>query len=108
MSQPQPPRFNKVVGSRESARCGYAVVDLPRAAIAACRGVLKLACTECGRIVEPKPRATLEITGKCRDSATGRVSVTVALVAAGDMSPDDQVSEIVDLLHRLAADYGRE
>ncbi len=49
--------------------------------------------------------AGLSITGKCRDGATGRVSVTVALVGPGDMTPDDQVADIVERLHRLAADY---
>lgn len=67
-------------------------------------GLREYACVRCWNAL--RFRATgLEITGKCRDGATGRVSVTVALsaVASGDRSPDDQVSEIVDLLHRLAA-----
>ncbi len=65
------------------------------------------ACDPCWNAL--RFRATgLVITGKCRDGATGRVSVTVALaspsaIASGDMSPDDQVSEILDRLHRLAA-----
>ncbi len=49
--------------------------------------------------------AGLSITGKCRDGATGRVSVTVALDDPGDLTPDDQVADIVKRLYRLAADY---
>jgi hypothetical protein len=70
-------------------------------------GLREYACVRCWNAL--RFRATgLEITGKCRDSATGRVSVTVALVDPGDLTPDDQVASIVERMHRLAADYGRE
>ena len=47
------------------------------------------------------------VTGKCRDAITGRVSVTVALAAPGDLSPDDQVTALVAALGELFADVPR-